>query len=112
MDLYNDLQTLTERLNTSVKALRKYGQELAECERDYKVTLRQEALKLRTEKDMAVTLINQIVYGIPEVADKRFKRDVAQTMRDVALENIQSIKLQMRIISAQIQVEWGNVKND
>lgn len=107
MDLYNDLQTLTERLNTSVKALRKYGQELAECERDYKVTLRQEALKLRTEKDMAVTLINQIVYGIPEVADKRFKRDVAQTMYSVALENINSIKLQMRILENQLQREYG-----
>lgn len=107
MDLYNDLQTLTERLNTSVKALRKYGQELAECERDYKVTLRQEALKLRTEKDMAVTLINQIVYGIPEVADKRFKRDVSQTMYNVALENINSIKLQMRILENQLQREYG-----
>lgn len=107
MDLYNDLVTLTERLNTSVKALRKYGQELAECERDYKVTLRQEALKLRTEKDMAVTLINQIVYGIPEVADKRFKRDVAQTMYNVALENINSIKLQMRILENQLQREYG-----
>ena len=107
MDLYNDLQSLTERLNTSVKALRKYGQELAECERDYKVTLRQEALKLRTEKDMAVTLINQIVYGIPEVADKRFKRDVAQTMYNVALENINSIKLQMRILENQLQREYG-----
>ena len=107
MDLYNDLQTLTERLNTSVKALRKYGQELAECEKNYKVTLRQEALKLRTEKDMAVTLINQIVYGIPEVADKRFKRDVAQTMYSVALENINSIKLQMRILENQLQREYG-----
>lgn len=107
MDLYNDLQALTERLNTSVKALRKYGQELAECERDYKVTLRQEALKLRTEKDMAVTLINQIVYGIPEVADKRFKRDIAQTMYNVALENINSIKLQMRILENQLQREYG-----
>ena len=107
MDLYNDLMALTERLNTSVKALRKYGQELAECEKNYKVTLRQEALKLRTEKDMAVTLINQIVYGIPEVADKRFKRDVAQTMYSVALENINSIKLQMRILENQLQREYG-----
>ena len=107
MDLYNDLMALTERLNISVKALRKYGQELAECEKNYKVTLRQEALKLRTEKDMAVTLINQIVYGIPEVADKRFKRDVAQTMYSVALENINSIKLQMRILENQLQREYG-----
>ena len=107
MDLYNDLMALTERLNTSVKALRKYGQELAECERNYKVTLRQEALKLRTEKDMAVTLINQIVYGIPEVADKRFKRDVAVAMYETAKENINVLKTNIRILETQYKIEYG-----
>lgn len=107
MDLYNDLQSLIERLNTSVKMLRKYGNELASAERDYKITLRQEALKLRTD-GLAVTLINQIVYGIPEVADKRFKRDVAESMYSTAQENINSLKLQIRIIENQLQREWNN----
>ena len=80
MDLFNDINDLIKRLNTSVVKLRDYGKELAEAERDYKITLRQEALKLRIEQDMPVTLINQIIYGIPNVADKRFKRDVAETM--------------------------------
>lgn len=110
MDLFNDLQTLTDRLNNSVKKLNQYGNELAVCERDYKVTLRQEALKLRQEKNMPVTLINQIIYGIPEVADKRFKRDVSETMYNVALENINSIKLQMRILENQLQREYGSTK--
>ena len=108
MDLFNDIQVLIERLNTSVKKLKQYGNELAETERDYKITLRQEALKLRQEKNMAVTLINQIIYGIPEVAEKRFKRDVAETMYNVAQENINSIKLQLRIFEGQLQREWGN----
>lgn len=107
MDLFNDIQNLIQRLNNSVKLLSKYGNELAETERDYKITLRQEALKLRQEKNMAVTLINQIIYGIPEVADKRFKRDVADTMYNVALENINSLKLQIRILENQLQREWG-----
>ena len=110
MDLFNDLQMLIDRLNNSVKQLRKYGEELAVSERDYKVTLRQEALKLRQEKNMPVTLINQIIYGIPEVADKRFKRDVADTMYNVALENINSLKLQMRILENQLQREYGSIK--
>ena len=111
MDLFNDIQVLIERLNTSVKKLKQYGNELAEAERDYKITLRQEALKLRQEKNMAVTLINQIIYGIPEVADKRFKRDVAETMYNVAQENINSIKLQLRIFEGQLQREWNNANN-
>lgn len=108
MDLYNDILKLIERLNTSVVKLKDYGKELAEAERDYKVTLRQEALKLRTEQDMPVTLINQIIYGIPEVANKRFKRDTAETMYNVALENINSIKLQLRIFENQLSREWSS----
>ena len=107
MDLVNDIQRLTERLNTSVVKLKDYGKELAETERDYKVTLRQEALKLRSDENMPVTLINQIIYGIPVVADKRFKRDVAETMYNVAQENINSIKLQLRILEGQVNREWG-----
>ena len=108
MDLFNEIQDLITRLNTSVNMLKKYGNELAEAERDYKITLRQEALKLRTEKNMPVTLINQIIYGIPDVADKRFKRDVAEAMYQTALENINSLKLQIRIIENQLQREYTN----
>ena len=107
MDLFNQIQELTEKLNTAIKSLAKKGQELAETERDYKITLRQEALKLRAEKGMPVTLIQQVVYGVPEVAEKRFKRDVAETMRDTNLEYIQVTKLQIRILESQLQREYG-----
>lgn len=107
MDLFNQIQELTEKLNVAIKSLAKKGQELAEAERDYKITLRQEALKLRQEKNMAVTLINQIIYGIPEVADKRFKRDIAEAMYQTNLEYINTTKLQLRILENQLQREWS-----
>lgn len=107
MDLINDIETLILRLNNSVIKLKDYGRELAEAERDYKITLRVEALKLRQEKNMPVTLISQIIYGIPEVADKRFKRDIAETMYNTAQENINSIKLQLRILENQVEREYG-----
>lgn len=110
MDLFNDLQALTNRLNQSIKLLARYGRELAESERDYKITLRQEALKLRAEKGMPVTLIQQVVYGVPEVAEKRYKRDVAEAMYQTAQENINSIKLQIRVIEGQLNREWCNTK--
>ena len=106
MDYVNQIQELTKRLNTSVVKLRDYGRELAEAEKDYKITLRQEALKLRSD-GMAVTLINQIVYGIPEVAQKRFNRDIAETMYKTAQENINSIKWQIRILENQLEREWN-----
>ena len=45
MDLFNDIQNLINKLNNSISLLSKYGKELADAERDYKMTLRQEALK-------------------------------------------------------------------
>lgn len=107
-DLYNDLQSLMKKLNQAISLLAKYGREFAETEKDYKIVLRQEALKLRAEKGMPVTLIQQVVYGIPEVADKRFKRDIAEAMYQTAQENINSIKLQIRITENQLQREYGN----
>jgi len=110
-DLVNELNDLCAKLSISGRQMQKFGNELAEAERDYKICLRQEALKLRTEKNMPVTLINQIVYGIPEVAELRFKRDVAETMYKVSMESINTLKLKIRVLDAQIQREWGAAKN-
>lgn len=93
-------------LTASIRKLRTNGQKLAEAERDYKLTLRREALKLRAG-DMPVTLINSIIYGVPEVADKRFKRDVEQANYDANKEHINVTKLKLRILEAQLSREWG-----
>ncbi len=108
--LFNDIQDLIEKLNQSIRVLAKYGNDYAEAEKNYKIALRQEALKLRDEK-MAVTLINQIVYGVPQVAEKRFKRDVAEAMYKTALENINVLKLQIKILENQLEREYGNTRN-
>ena len=107
MDLYNELTQKIKELNISIKKLRETGTEYAEAERDYKITLRQEALKLRAEKGMPVTLIQQVVYGVPEVAEKRFKRDVKEAVYKANLESIASTKLQIRIIENQLQREYS-----
>lgn len=110
MDLYNELELKLKELNISIKKLRETGTEYAQKERDYKITLRQEALKLRAEKNMPVTLIQQVVYGVPEVANKRFERDVAEAVYKANQESINTIKLQIRVIESQLSREWSNTK--
>lgn len=105
-DLILDIQSMTKKLNTAVLSLRKTGSEYAEAERDYKILLRQEALKLR-DGGMPVTLIDKTVYGIPEVAEARFKRDVAEITYEANKESINVLKLQIRIVDNQIAREWG-----
>lgn len=106
-DLYTELQEKTRELDVSIKQLRISGTEYAETERAYKVLLRQECLKLRAD-GMAIGMIDKTCYGIPEVADAIFKRDVALTVYKANMEAINSIKLQMRLIESQLQREWGN----
>ena len=108
-DLYSELQQKTKQLDISIRNLRKSGTEYAEAERAYKILLRTECLKLRDE-GMAVGMIDKTCYGIPSVAEARFKRDVAEVVYKANLEAINSIKLQMRLIESQIQREWGAVE--
>ena len=110
MDLLNELNMLTNQLSEAIKIMARYGKEKAEAEKNYKIALRQEALILRSEKDMAVTLIDKVVYGVSDVADKRFKRDVAEAVYQANQEAINSIKLQIRVIENQLSREWSSTK--
>lgn len=110
MDLYEEITRLIKELDISVKQLRKSGTDFAEAEKKYKICLRQEALKLRAEENMPVTLINQIIYGVPDVANLRFDRDVKEAVYQANLEAINSTKLKLRILENQLDREWGNAK--
>lgn len=110
MDLFNELEQKIKELNISIKKLRETGSNYALAEKEYKITLRQEALKLRAEKGMPVTLIQQVVYGVPEVAEKRYERDMAESIYKANQEAINSTKLQIRVIESQLDREWNNTK--
>lgn len=107
MDLYSELETKIQELELSIKSLRKTGQNYAEAERDYKILLRQEVLKLRDE-GQAIGVITLTCYGIPSVAEARFRRDTAEAIYKANQEAINSIKLQLRLLESQIQREYGN----
>ena len=96
-------------LDASIHRLRKNGVELAEAEKAYKMELTKEALRLRFE-DMPVTLINQIVYGLEEVADLRLKRDSAKANYEANQEHINICKLKLRILENQLSREWNNTR--
>lgn len=107
MDLQEELIRKNKELDLSIKQLRKNANEYATAERDYKVLLRQEVLKLREEGE-AIGVITLICYGIPSVAEKRFKRDVAKAIYEANQEAINTLKLQIRLIESQINREYTN----
>lgn len=107
IDLYEEIQRLMAELTASIRKLRDNGAKLAEAERDYKITLRTEALRLRAG-DMPVTLINQVIYGVPKVAELRLKRDIEQANYEANKEHINICKLKLRILENQLSREWNN----
>lgn len=106
-ELYQEIQQKRRELDVCIKELRKNGTALAEAERAYKIKLREWCLRLRAQ-DMPIGLIDKTCYGVPEVADLRFKRDVAQVTYDANKDAINSIKLQLRLISSQLSTEMSN----
>lgn len=109
-DLYGDKERKTRQLEFSVKQLRENAKKYAQAERDYRIILRKECLKLRSE-GYPVGVIDKVVYGVQEVADARFKRDIAEETLNANKEAINTIKLQLRLIDNQIQREWSNSNN-
>lgn len=105
-NLWTEIQQKTKQLDYSVKELRKSGTAYAEAERAYKIKLRETALRLRSQ-DMAVGMISMTVYGVPEVAELRFKRDCCEAVYKANVEAINAIKLEIRIINEQLSREWG-----
>lgn len=105
-DLWQEIQQKTKQLDYSVKELRKSGTAYAEAEKAYKIKLRETALRLRSQ-DMAVGMISMTVYGVPEVAELRFKRDCCEAVYKANIEAINAIKLEIRTINEQLSREWG-----
>lgn len=110
MDLLNELNYKTQQLSLSLKRLSENGSKYAECERDYKILLRQEVLKLRNEGE-AIGVIQLTCYGIPSVAEARFKRDVARAIYEANQEAINTLKLEIRLIESQLQREYTTNTN-
>ena len=107
MDLMQELQTKIRQLEKSLKDLRENGTAYALAEKEYKMLLKVECLKLRDD-GMAIGMIDKVCYGIPSVAEARFRRDVAKTVYEANQEAINTLKLQLRLIENQISREFGS----
>ena len=105
-DLINELQQKNRELSASIKQLRISGTALAEAEKNYKMKLNEAVLSLKG-KGEKTTLIPLLVYGLKDVAEMRFKRDIAEVVYNANQESINATKLQLKLLENQIAREWG-----
>lgn len=106
MDLITQIQNGIAVLRQHIESMKSWGVKRANAERDYHIALSQETLKER-DKGTAIGVITLTVKGTREVAEKRMQRDIADVMYDVAKENVNADKLELRILDAQAQREWS-----
>jgi hypothetical protein len=108
-DLVTEIMDKSRMLDVAISEMKRRGQKYAEAERDYRVAL---AKQMLTERDngMPVTIISDICKGKSEIAQLRFSRDCAEVLYKSAMEAINSMKLQIRLMDSQLDREWGTAK--
>ena len=110
-ELINEIGAKSALLDKAIGQLGARGRAYAQAERDYRVALRKAVLAARAE-GTPLTIISDICRGDAEIARLRLERDIAQTVYESAREAIQGYKLQIRILDAQLEREWGRASRD
>ena len=111
IDLMNRGEELTEEHNNTIDNYEQAGIKLAELDRDYKVLYRKKAL-VEMASGMKITFISQFLVGDEEIAEKRFKRDCAETKYRTLGEKINALKLQLRLNDSATVREWSRYDSD
>ncbi len=111
MELWKELITIERQLNEALATLRTNGIDYCEAERLYQMEKSKQTMRLKSE-GYPITLIPQVVKGLENVAELDYIRNKAEVVYKANLEAINIKKLELRVLEAQIEREWGNAKND
>ena len=110
-DLINEIGQKSRMLDAAIRELGIRGRAYAQAEHDYRIALAEKTL-LERDKGTPVTICSDVCRGDRKIANLRFERDVAEVVYKSALEAIQSIKLQIRVLDNQAEREWGHAPAD
>ena len=105
IELINQILDKSNQMTGVITELKKRGRKMAETEADYRSALAQKILQLRAE-NFPVTIMNDVCRGDREVAKLRLVRDIALTEYEVAKEMLQVLKLQVRVLQAEIERDF------
>ena len=108
-DLVTEIGNKSRMLDVAIAELKKRGKKYAEAEKAYRIALARRILEER-EKGTPVTIISDICRGSTQIAGLRFERDCAEVVYKSAMEAINSMKLQIRLMDSQLDREWGATK--
>jgi hypothetical protein len=107
IELINQMLDKTSQMTTVISELKKRGRKMAETEADYRSALAQKILILRAE-GFPATIMSDVCRGDKDISRLRLVRDIAKTEYDVANEMLQVLKLQIRVLQAEIERDYKN----
>ena len=110
-DLFNQRDSLSRELSESINLMQQYGTDYAQKDSRYQITLAETATRMKADGETA-TMISLTIRGTDKVPKMRMDRDIAEVMYKTAQEKIQVVKLQLKLVEAQIEREWQTARRE
>lgn len=110
MEELQKLEELNNLLTSALSEYKKRGQEYARAYKDYRVKVAKKLLELRAD-GMPVTIAYDIARGDEEVANAKEKEIITECLYKSCQEAINTFKLQIKVLQAQIDTEYKNGGN-
>lgn len=110
-DLITTKNELMQALDKSIDDRLETGVRRAKLDAEYQILRRKEMLRLKSE-GVSVTLIDKFVAGIEEVALAKQEKDIAEVIEDTVKERINALKLELRTVDNQSNLEWTTRSSD
>lgn len=110
MEEYQKLEELNNLLTSALSEYKKRGYEYAKAYKDYRVKVAKKLLELKAE-GMPVTISYDIARGDEEVANAKEQEIITECLYKSCQEAILTYKLQIKVLQAQINNDYGNGGN-
>lgn len=102
VDITRELYNGSKRLEEGSREIFNLAKAMAEKERDYRVALAKEKIKLRDE-GMAIGLIEDVARG--NLADLRYERDIAKETYIAARDSMRAIQVQINALQSILKIQ-------
>lgn len=110
MEELQKLEELNNLLTSALSEYKKRGQDYAKAYKNYRVKVAQKLLQLKAE-GMPVTISYDIARGDEEVAEAKEQEIITECLYKSCQEAVNVFKLQIKILQAQIDNDYGNGGN-
>ena len=110
MEELQKLEELNNLLTSALSEYKKRGQDYAKAYKNYRILVAQKLLQLKAE-GMPVTISYDIARGDEEVANAKEQEIITECLYKSCQEAVNVFKLQIKILQAQINNDYGNGSN-